>query len=100
MTPDLFWIPTDTPGRLAIAARPRGGDWLVDEVVGWRHAGVDVIVSMLTPDEEVELELTEEGNSCEAAGIEFVALSVPDREVPSADDGFAEVVADERLYLP
>ena len=94
MTPDLFWIPTATPGRLAIAARPRGGDWLADEVAGWRHAGINVVVSMLTPDEDAELELTEEGNSCVAAGIEFVALSVPDREVPSADDGFAEVVAD------
>ena len=94
MTPDLFWIPTATPGRLAIAGRPRGGDWLPDEVAGWRRAGIDVVVSMLTPDEETELGLTEEKNSCEAAGIEFVALPVPDREVPATDDGFTEAVAD------
>lgn len=94
MTPDLFWIPTHTPGRLAIAARPRGGDWLSDEVAGWRRAGVDVAVSMLTPAEEAELDLTEEGTVCEAAGIEFAALRVPDRDVPSDGDGFEELVAD------
>jgi len=94
VTPDLSRIPTATPGRLAIAARPRGGDWLADEMAGWQRAGIDVVVSMLTTEEEAELGLTGEGYSCETAGIEFVALSVPDREVPSADDGFAEVVAD------
>ena len=25
---DLFTIPTPYPGRLAVAPRPRGGDWL------------------------------------------------------------------------
>lgn len=94
MAPDLFWIPTDTPGRLAIAARPRGGDWLSDEVAGWRRVGVDAVVSMLTLAEEAELGLTEEGAACEAAGIEFAALPVPDRDTPSGDDGFGEVVAD------
>jgi len=42
-----FW-----PGRLGIAARPRGGDWLIDELRSWRKAGVHVVVSLLTPDEE------------------------------------------------
>jgi hypothetical protein len=28
MKPELFWIPTPSPGRLAMAPRPRGGDWL------------------------------------------------------------------------
>ena len=94
MTPDLFWIPTDTSGRLAIAARPRGGDWLPDEVAGWLRAGVAVIVSMLTPAEEAELGLAEERTICDAAGIEFAALSVPDRDVPATGEGFEEIVAD------
>jgi len=35
-----FWIPTETSGRLAILARPRGGDWLPDEVAVWKRAGI------------------------------------------------------------
>ena len=47
MTPDLFWIVGPWRGRLAIAARPRGGDWLEDEITGWRLAGIDIVVSLL-----------------------------------------------------
>ena len=43
MNPDLFWIPGPWRGRLAVATRPRGGDWLEDEVNGWRRAGLDVV---------------------------------------------------------
>src|SRR4051794_18897663 len=32
MRSELFWIPVPFPGRLAIAPRPRGGDWLGDEI--------------------------------------------------------------------
>ena len=35
MTSDLYWVESPTPGRLAVFARPRGGDWLPDEVAGW-----------------------------------------------------------------
>ena len=51
----LFWIDDPWPytGRLAIAARPRGGDWLQDELASWRDvlgAG-GVVVSLLTAEE-------------------------------------------------
>jgi hypothetical protein len=35
MTTELFWIPGPWKGKLAIVPRPRGGDWLDDEVGGW-----------------------------------------------------------------
>ena len=34
-------------GRLAIMARPRAGDWLEDEISGWRAQGVEIVVSLL-----------------------------------------------------
>ena len=37
MNPDLFWITGPWRGRLAIATRPRGGEWLGDEIRGWRR---------------------------------------------------------------
>jgi len=51
MNPDLFWIPGPWRGRLAVATRPRGGDWLADEAAGWRRAGLDVVVSLLENEE-------------------------------------------------
>lgn len=57
MKPVLYRIPGPWSGSLAIAARPRGGDWLDDELRGWRDSGVDVMVSLLEPDETIQLDL-------------------------------------------
>ena len=40
MRTEIFWIDSMPAGRLGIAPRPRGGDWLDDEVEAWRAAGV------------------------------------------------------------
>lgn len=92
MPPDLYPIPTHTPGRLAITARPRGGDWLSDEVAGWRRAGVTVVVSLLEADEERDLGLTDEASECAAHGLRFVPVPVPDRGLPTDRSAFAEAV--------
>jgi protein-tyrosine phosphatase len=82
--PDLFWIDGPWPGKLAIALRPRGGDWLADEIRGWREAGVGAVASLLTGEEAVDLGLEEERELCEAAGIEFHSLPIMDRGVPAS----------------
>jgi protein-tyrosine phosphatase len=91
VTTDLYWVPTDSPGRLAIMPRPRGGDWLADEVRAWRRAGVDVVASLLTPDEAEDFELAAEADAAQAEGIAFVSLPVPDRELPPSRAAFAEL---------
>ena len=84
MSRDLFWIPSNGPGRLAIALRPRGGDWLDDEARAWRRAGVDVVVSLLKADEEQQLNLAGERDAAERNGIQFTSFPVVDRGVPSS----------------
>jgi len=84
MSPYLYWIDANSPGRLAITSRPRGGDWLEDEVEAWRKNGVDVVVSLLTPDEVKELGLTSESVVAEARGIRFLSFPIKDREVPAS----------------
>ena len=83
MTADLWWIPGTAGGRLAILARPRGGDWLADAVEGWKKDGVAVVVSLLEPAEMADLDLTEERCCCERAGLQFLAHPIPDRGVPA-----------------
>lgn len=89
MIPKLHWIDWKWPGRLAISARPRGGDWLDDEVDGWRAAGIGTVVSLLTPPEVAELGLERELGLCLRNSLEFLSFPIMDREVPPS---FAEAV--------
>jgi len=84
MNPDLFWIPGPWRGRLAVATRPRGGDWLEDDASGWRRAGLDLVVSLLEDEEAAQLELVQEGDVAKSKGIQFVSFPIPDRGVPAS----------------
>lgn len=87
MTPDLFWIPGPWRGRLAVATRPRGGDWLEDEARGWRQAGLDEVVSLLENDEAAQLELSREGEVATSNNIRFISFPIPDRGIPASTPG-------------
>ena len=85
MRNELHWVKGPWRGKLALAARPRGGDWLKDELAGWKVAGVDTVVSLLTADEERELQLQDEGRDAKAQGIAFLSLPIRDRQVPDSE---------------
>lgn len=89
-----FWVDAGPQVRLAIVPRPRGNDWLEDELSQIREAGVDVLVSMLQPEEAAELGLSAEAELCAAGGLQFRSFPIPDRETPSSTAAFAEFVAD------
>jgi protein-tyrosine phosphatase len=93
MTPDLFWIPGPWRGRLAIAARPRGGDWLEDEARGLHRAGIDIIVSLLEEDEAANLDLVGEAKAVEANGLRFISFPIPDRGVPRSTSAVALIAS-------
>src|SRR6266404_752629 len=82
MRTTLFWIEGPWTGRLAIAPRPRGGDWLEDEVHAWQQAGLDRVVSLLTPAEVTELDLDKEEAWCQAYVMQFYAFPITDMGVP------------------
>ncbi len=92
MRTELYWIEGPWLGRLAIMPRPRGGDWLEDEIESWRRAGVDVVVSLLTHEEEAELSLADEAALCRTNGIEFISFPIVDRSVPSSFEAFSDQV--------
>jgi protein-tyrosine phosphatase len=39
MWTELHWINGPWPAKLAVFARPRGGDWLADEMASWKRQG-------------------------------------------------------------
>jgi hypothetical protein len=71
------------PGPLSISARPRGGEWLAEELSAWRRAGIDIVVSLLEPEETSDLDLEQEKVNSEANGIEFHSFPIIDRGVPT-----------------
>lgn len=86
LRPTLFPITVPGPGRLATMPRPRGDDWLNDEMTALRAHGVDVVVSLLTRSEQVRLGLTGEASAATRAGLRYRELPVPDMSVPDHAD--------------
>jgi protein-tyrosine phosphatase len=84
MRAEIYWIADAPKGRLAVLPRPRGGDWLEDEIQSLRHAGVDILLSLLTQEEIAELDLVHEADCCAACGIQFVSFPIIDRGVPTS----------------
>ena len=84
MYTELHWIEGNWTGKLAISARPRGGDWLDDELASWRKSGVDEVVSLLTPEEVESLELQNEAACSGDAGLRFRSFPIVDRWVPAS----------------
>jgi protein-tyrosine phosphatase len=84
MKPDLYWIPGPWKGKLAVAPRPRGGDWLADEVRDWQGAGLDDVISLLELLEATQLELGDEARLASARNIQFLSFPIPDRGVPAS----------------
>jgi protein-tyrosine phosphatase len=84
MQAQVYRVEGRFPGHIALVPRPRGGDWLEDEVQVWSQAGLDVIVSLLTDEENADFELTQEADLCRAKGLLFYSLPVTDRSVPAS----------------
>lgn len=88
----IFTVQIDGPGALAITSRPRGGDWLADDVAALAQNGVEVLVSLLCDDEARDLGLQNEAAVCAQHNIEFISLPVTDMCAPVEDSSFILVV--------
>jgi protein-tyrosine phosphatase len=85
MMAEIYWIKGLSVGRLAILPRPRADDWLDEEINSLRDSGVQVLASLLTRDEVIELGLEREAEKCLSSGIEFESFSIEDRCTPARD---------------
>ena len=90
MTSTIYWINDDQLGeqRLGTMARPRGNDWLEDEIRGLKFKAVDYVVSLLEKSEEWELGIEREEELCAKWGIEFIRFPIQDVTTPKNADTF------------
>ena len=85
---EFYWL---TP-LLAIISRPKGNDWLDDEMASLKRQGVDVVISCLTESEEKDLGLREEKFSAEQHQLDFVGLAIEDRGTPENTLSFISTI--------
>lgn len=85
MLVQLYTVELAGSGRLSIMPRPRGGDWLADEVAALQEAGVEVLVSLLTNWEIRELDLGAEAELCQERSIRYLSFPIQDFSVPASE---------------
>ena len=89
----IFWIPTLHRGRIAVVQRPRGGDWLLDDITAFRAAGIDTLVSALGDKEIIDTWLEREAELSSGAGIAFQRFQIPNLLTPPVREALPRLEA-------
>ncbi|NOQ70951.1 MAG: hypothetical protein GQ574_03055 [Crocinitomix sp.] len=84
----IYWINDLETGSIGMMPRPRGNDWLSDEIKHLKQIGVNQVVSLLESHEMAELELEMERANCEEQGIVFSNFPIVDCAVPESKAAF------------
>lgn len=92
MMKDIYWIQHAEPSHLAIVARPRGDEWLEEDLANFKRGGIDILVSLLMPDEAADLGLARESELANRSGIDFISYPVPDRTTPVDSAAFGLLI--------
>lgn len=95
----IYWIQKNFPGRIALVPRPRGNDWLEDEVSNWKDESLNIIVSMLESEEIETFGLEKEKQFCNLYGIDFFSIPVRDRSIPILNNQFLTQLEDLKTQL-
>jgi protein-tyrosine phosphatase len=79
---NIYWITGSGPLHLAIMPCPRGGEFLDGEMQVLQAESVDILVSLLAPEEVENFDLIQEPDLCVAHGIEYRSFPITDHSVP------------------
>ena len=95
----LYSVQALSTGKVSIMARPRGGDWLPDEIRALHSSGVDILVSLLTDAEVSELDLTEAAACCQSQGITYISFAIEDLSIPPFSEQTFQLLRQLQAYL-
>lgn len=88
----ISWVQDGHPPRFAIVPRPRGGDWLRDDLADIKAGGIDILVTFLPGFEAKELGLAAEAQLATDVGLEFISYLIFDRTVPEDLPAFRALI--------
>ena len=69
---------------MTVSPRPRGEDWLEDDLKALCEGGATVVLSLLEPHENADLGLEDEPAAAKRAGVGFISFPIEDRCVPTS----------------
>lgn len=93
MAAKIYWLHKfENASQLGIMSRPRGNEWLEEELLSAKRQGVKVIVSLLEKDEILELGLGKQPVLCAKHEIEYLNFPIPDRSIPDQDKHFHDLI--------
>lgn len=76
----IYWVATPSKGRLAVVGRPRSPGAFAE----LKAAGIDVLVSLLEPEEAAAVGLAGEAAFCADAGMHFLTVPITDHGTPAS----------------
>ncbi len=86
MATRIYWVHKfKSSAQLGIMSRPRGNEWLEEEILSVKKQGAKVIISLLEKDEIRELGLERQSEICAKYEIVYLHFSIPDRSIPDQD---------------
>lgn len=96
----VYWLHQfPNTARLGIMARPRGNDWLEQEIVQLKKQGIGVMISLLESQEVTELGLRKQKEICTTQGIEYINFPIIDRGLPASTDKVKALIEDLTGHL-
>lgn len=96
----VYWIEKFENGAaLGIMPRPRGNDWLEDEIKLLAQKGVGTVVSLLEQDEIQELGLREEGKTCQKNQMVYLNLPIKDTQLPSDEAAVSKLIQEVKQKI-
>jgi protein-tyrosine phosphatase len=96
----IYWLHNfESASRLGIMARPRGNEWLEEDILTLKKQGVQTIVSLLGRNEIYELGLEKEPELCLKNDVEYINFPITDRKAPKADAGFYNFIGQLKVKI-
>lgn len=96
----VYWIENFENGAaLGIMPRPRGNDWLEDEIKSLKFERVQTVLSLLERQEINELGLKEEEAFCQYYQIDYINFPIKDRGLPADQNDVKNLILKLRQKL-
>ncbi len=91
MFTDIYKVSLEETGLLSISARPRGHEWLEDEINAWGKSGIKHVISLLELKEALSLGLRDEAFFTNRAQMRYTNYCIPDMQVPVKTHDFIDL---------